>query len=91
MTKRFLRSLVILLIALTAAFVFVSDDVRDYDAAYVRLETLKESSERLATHQVRSAIYDLLLTYSQKSGNPDRSAVPTSPTRVSLSTCILLC
>ena len=89
--KKFLRALLVVLVALTATFAFVSDDVRDYDAAYICLETLKQSSEGIAAHPHRRAVYDFLLTSSEKRRNPNQSAVAISPMRVSLSTCILLC
>ena len=91
MRRQFVRRLVVFLAAF-AVFAFVYPDDLWEDAAYTESEMLKGSSEGLPTHQDQQAVDSSLLAASSKSTySPSSEARATSPTLVSLSTCVLLC
>lgn len=91
MKRKFIRALVVVL-AVFAAFGYVNPDDLWDDAAHTPNKMLKESSERLPTHRDRPAVHSSLFTASGKSTySPSSEARMTSPTLVSLATCVLLC
>lgn len=91
MNLKMLRALVLVLTAFVAVSMFVCfDDLREYEAAYVQGEMLKESAEHLAGHRRQQ------LSYAAPASSARRKYAPGSPAAkpfalVSLSTCVLLC
>jgi hypothetical protein len=91
MNLRILRALVLVLTAFVAVSMFVCfDDLREYEAAYVQGEMLKESADHLAGHRHQQ------LSYRAPASSAKRKYSPGSPATkpfalVSLSTCVLLC
>ena len=58
MNLRMLRALVLVLTAFVAVSMFVCfDDLREYEAAYVQGEMLKESADHLAGHRRQQLSY----------------------------------
>jgi len=91
MKGKFIRALVVVLAAFAVFGYVYPDDLWDH-AAYAPSEMLKESSEKHPTHRDRQVVYSSLFTASSKSTySPSSEARTTSPTLVSLSTCVLLC
>jgi hypothetical protein len=93
MRRKFLRTLVVVVAACAAMFLSVSpDDLREFDAAYVQRETLKESAESLATHRDQQAVYFSRFAAESESGySPSSAPITPSPTLSAFSTCILRC
>jgi len=94
MRSRFLLILVVILTTFGAVLVAACfDDLNEYDAAYIQDEMLNESSESLSVRWERKAIpLPLVAAASNKSSYATGSeAMATSPTRVCLSSCVLLC
>jgi hypothetical protein len=93
MGQKFLRTFVVAIAAFAAVFLSVSpDDLKEYEAAYIREETSKESPESFSPRRDRRSVYTALLAASRKSAyRPDLAAMRMSPTLIALSTCILLC
>ena len=91
MNIRMLRALVLVLTAFVAVSLFVCfDDLREYEAAYVQGEMLKESADHLVGHRRQRLSYGAPASSAKKkypSGSP--AAKPFA--LVSLSTCVLLC
>jgi hypothetical protein len=91
MRKKFIRTLVAVLAAI-AVFGFVyPDDLWDYDVAGQN-EMVTESPERLPSPQNQQAVdFSPFVALNKRASFPSSDASTTSPTLVSLSTCILRC
>lgn len=93
MRRKFLRTLVVVLAACAAMLLSVSpDDLREFDAAYLQREMLKESEESLAAHRDQQAVYFSRFSAESESGySPSSAPINPSPTLSAFSTCILRC
>jgi hypothetical protein len=93
MRRNFLRTLIVAVAALAAVFVSVNlDDLKEYEAAYIRMEMSKASPESFSPRRERRNVYTVLFAASRKSTyHADFAAMRVSPTLIALSTCILLC
>jgi hypothetical protein len=93
MKRELLRTLVVVLAALAAMFLaFNHDDLREFDAAYIQREVLKESEESLLAQSDGQAVYFPRFADTGKSRSITRSApITPSPTLSAFSTCVLLC
>lgn len=93
MKRKFLKSLVVLLAAFGALFLAVSpDDFREFDAAYIQRETLKESAESQAPDRHRQPVqFSPAIALNQSRYSPSTAAITPSPTLSAFSTCILRC
>jgi hypothetical protein len=92
MRTRFLKTFIVAIAACAALLLSVSqDEFREFDAAYIQQEMLKESAESLIAHRDLQAIY-----FSQSAAIESRYSSPSaviepSSTLSALSTCILRC
>jgi len=93
MRRKLLRTLVVVLAACAAMFLAVSsDDLREFDAAYVQREMLKESAEGLTAHREQQAVHFSRFAAESESGySPSSAPITPSPTLLAFSTCILRC
>jgi len=93
MRRKFLRTLVVVLAALAAMFMAIKhDDLREFDAAYIQREVLRESRESLLAESDRQAVYVPQFASFGKSRYIARSApITPSPKLSAFSTCVLLC
>ena len=58
MRTKFLRTLVVVFAAFAAMFLPIHhDDLREFDAAYIQREVLRESTESLLAESDRQAVY----------------------------------
>jgi hypothetical protein len=92
MRKDLVRMLFVVLAAF-ALFSFVYPvDLSENDSASSQTEMLQESPARIPTHRDRQSNNSALLTVGLQSTSSSISQVrATSPTLISLSTCILRC
>ena len=83
----------VVLASFGAVFLFVYDDLWEYEAEYAQSEMLKQSLQGISTHRDQQAVCSSPLGASSNSAFSRSSAarVPSSPVVVSLSTCVLLC
>ena len=93
MKRKFLRTLVLVLTALTAVSVFVcTDGFREYEAGYIQGEMLKASTENVTARPDLHVYYPALVAASGQNRYSSSSATAMKPLAlVSLSTCILRC
>jgi hypothetical protein len=93
MKRKFLKSAVVLLAAFGALFVAVSpDDFREFDAAYIQREMLKESAESQApVRHPQPVHFSPAIALNQSRYAPSPAAITPSPTLSAFSTCILRC
>ena len=87
----FLRMFIVVLAAFAALCLsFGHDDLREFDAAYIHQEILRDAAESPAAQRVPQ---NLLFSRSTavKRGYSVRAAVISSPTLSAVSTCILRC
>lgn len=89
---KFPRTLVLVLAAFAAVFLFVcTDGVREYDAVYVQGEMLKQAAENVESHRHPQMPYPAPLATAKNRYSPGSAAATKSFALVSLSTCVLLC
>jgi hypothetical protein len=93
MRRRVLRTVVVVVAAFGALFQSVGqDDLREFDAAYIQREMLKESSESLTAQRDQQAVYiSRFAASSQGTSFATSAPVVPSQTLSAISTCILRC
>jgi hypothetical protein len=92
MRIRVLRTFIVALAACAALLLSVGhDEFKEFDAAYIQQEMLKESAESLIAHRDQQAIYFSRSAVIESRYSYASAAVTPSPTLTALSTCILRC
>jgi hypothetical protein len=93
MRRKILRTFIVIVAAFAAMFLSVGqDDLREFDAAYIQREMLKESSESLAAPRDQQGVYfSRFATSSQSPHSPSSTRRTQPPTLSAVSTCILRC
>jgi hypothetical protein len=67
------------------------DEFREFDAAYIQQEMLKESAESILAHRDQQPIYFTRSAVVESRYFSVSASITTSPTLTALSTCILRC
>jgi hypothetical protein len=67
------------------------DEFREFDAAYIQQEMLKESAESILAHRDQQAIHFTRSAVVESRYSSVSASITTSPTLTALSTCILRC
>jgi hypothetical protein len=92
MRIKLLRTSIVALAAFAALLMSVGyDEFREFDAAYIQQEMLKESAESITAHRDRQAVYFSRSAISERLYSPESGPVAPSPTLSALSSCILRC
>jgi transcriptional antiterminator len=80
------------LVASAALLLSVShDEFKEFDAAYIQQEMLKESAESLIAHRDQQAIYFSRSAVIESRYYSESAAITPFPILLALSTCILRC
>jgi hypothetical protein len=89
---KLLRTLIVALVASAALLLSLGhDEFREFDAAYIQQEMLKESAESVLAHRDQQPIYFTRSAVIESRYYPESAAITPSPTLLALSTCILRC
>lgn len=92
MTRKFLRTFVVVVAALTAMCLPLGqDEFRESDGAFVQIEMLKESADNLNAHRNHQVVYFLQVSPYQHLCSPSSTPTMPPPALSALSTCILRC
>jgi hypothetical protein len=92
MRIKFLRTFIVALAACAALLLSVShDEFREFDAAYIQQEMLKESAESPIAHRDQQANYFSRSAVIESRYSSHSAAIASSSTLLALSTCILRC
>ena len=88
MNIRMLRALVLVLTAFVAVSLFVCfDDLREYEAAYVQGEMLKESADHLAGHRRQQLSYGAPASSAKKKYSPGSASCEALCPGIALHLC----
>jgi hypothetical protein len=89
---KLLRTLIVALVASAALLLSLDhDEFREFDAAYIQQEVLKESAESTLAHRNQQPIYFTRFAVTESRYSSVSASITTSPTLTALSTCILRC
>ena len=92
MRIRVLRTFLVALVASAALLLSVShDEFKEFDAAYIQQEMLKESAESVLAHRDQQPIYFTRSAVIKSRYHSESAAITPFPILLALSTCILRC
>jgi len=89
---KLLRTLIVALVASAALLLSLGhDEFREFDAAYIQQEMLKESAESVLAHRDQQPIYFTRSAVIKSRYHSESAAITPVPILLALSTCILRC
>jgi transcriptional antiterminator len=89
---KLLRTLIVALVASAALLLSLGhDEFREFDAAYIQQEMLKESAESVLAHRDQQPIYFTRSAVIESRYYSESAAITPVPILLALSTCILRC